>query len=156
MRSNAKFEQYYKLIEQINIMKSSLLVNSFSMQIWRYVNDLQIKRDLFLKSLAHSLKTFKDMGVKTHVSECAIFVNQHRHYERKPSLTLRTSEQAIYYTEIMDVCRSNGCESFCFWQPFDANREVLRAFQKQSHDDNTGLFDVNYDVKSNLYHDWLN
>lgn len=160
MRSNAKFESYYRLIEQINNQAiegfyTGSLVGAFSMQIWRYVNDLQIKRDLFLKSLANSLRTFADMGIKTHISECAIFVNQHRHYERKPSLALRTSEQAKYYTEIMDVCKSNGCESFCFWQPFDANQETLRAFQKQSPIDNTGIFDMNYDLKSNLYLEYL-
>lgn len=156
MRSNAKFDSYYRLIEQVNQgCESGNLVGSFSMQIWRYVNDLQIKRDIFLKSLAHSLRTFADMGIKTHVSECAIFVNQHRHYERKSSLTMRTANQASYYAEIMDVCKSNGCESFCLWQPFDANQETLRAFQKQSQTDNTGIFDMNYDLKSNLYLNYL-
>ena len=145
LRSKAKFEAYFKLIETLNL--DSPLVEAFSIQIWRYVNDLPLKRAMFLKDLGVIIQRFQDLGVDVHVSECAVFGNQYRDFEYIPSRTLRIKEQGNYYQEIIGVCRSNGVKSFCFWQPFDSFQPTMIAFQKRNQLDFAGIYDTDYNLK---------
>lgn len=145
LRSKAKFDAYFKLIEALN--QDSPLVESFSIQIWRYVNDLPMKRVMFLKDLGVIIQRFQNLGIEVHISECAVFVNQYRDFEYIPSLKIRIKEQASYYQEIMDVCKENGAKSFCFWQPFDSYQAPMIAFQKRCSLDYAGIYDSEYNLK---------
>lgn len=145
LRSQAKFDAYYELISKLN--KDQKLVDAFSIQIWRYENDGYLKKQVFLQTLKQLIKKFKSLDVEVHISECCVFINQYDPYVNKPDLEKRIENQSKYYQDILEICADSGVKSFCFWQPFDDYQPVMKAFQKRSDIDYSGVYDVNYNLK---------